>query len=296
VIVRRAGDVIPYVVGPVRALRDGTEEPIRVPDACPSCGGPLSSPKDEVAIYCFNADCPVQLVRLVEHFVGRTAMDIDTLGSKTAALFVENGLIRDVADLYSLTAEVLLALEGFKEKKVANLLAGIRTSKERPLARLLAALGIRGVGVAVAELLASRFRSLDALAAATLEDLEAVEGIGPHIAASLVGWFGNPSNHALVEKLTAAGVNLSALLPAIAPSKREPLAGLTFVLTGTLPTLTRSEAKAMIQQHGGKVTSSVSGRTSYLVVGERPGTKLAKAQRLGVAVLDEAGLRGLVSS
>jgi len=295
VIVKRAGDVIPYVVGPAPDLRDGTETLIEPPAVCPSCGEPVYRPEDEIAIYCLNAGCPAQLVRLVEYFVGRVAMDIESLGSKTAELLVEKGIIQDVADLYTLTADDLLPLEGFKEKKAANLLAGIEVSKQRPLSRLLAALGIRGVGVAVAELLASRFGSLDGLAVVTQEELEAVEGIGPHIATAVVEWFASPRNRQLVTKLRAAGVNMTAEGEAAIPEQARPLAGLTFVITGTLLTLSRKEAKALIEEQGGKVTGSVSGRTSYLVVGEKPGSKLVKAQKLGVPVLDEAGLRGLIS-
>ncbi|MBN1316370.1 MAG: NAD-dependent DNA ligase LigA, partial [Anaerolineales bacterium] len=198
VIVKRAGDVIPYVVGPVVELRDGTELPIEPPSVCPSCGEPVSQLDGEVAIYCTNAACPAQLVRLVEYFVSREAMNIENLGTKTAELLVEEGLIEDVADVYALGADALLKLEGFKEKKVENLLAGVAASKERPFSRLLAALGIRGVGVAVAELLAGRFGSLDALASARLDELEAVDGIGPHTAEAVVGWFSNAHNKKLV--------------------------------------------------------------------------------------------------
>jgi DNA ligase (NAD+) len=296
VIVKRAGDVIPYVVGPVVHLRDGTEKPITPPEVCPSCGEPVHQPEGEIAIYCVNAGCPAQLVRLVEYFVSRSAMDIETFGSRTAQMLVERGIVNDVADLYTLTADDLLPLEGFKEKKISNLLEGIEVSKQRPLARLLAALGIRGVGVAVAELLADRFGSLENLGKASLDDLQAVEGIGPHTAAAVVEWFGSPHNQILVEKLRRAGVNPVVAGLEAGPTRDQPLSGLTFVVTGTLAGLSRNEAKDLIEANGGKVTGSVSSKTSFLVVGDKPGSKLAKAQALGVPLLDEAALRSMVGS
>lgn len=294
VLVKRAGDVIPYVVGPVVQLRDGTEVPIEPPGLCPSCGEPVRKLDGEVAIYCVNAGCPAQLVRLVEYFVSRSAMDIDSLGSRTAQMLVDKGLVRDVADLYTLIPDDLLPLEGFKERKVANLLDGIEASKGRPLSRLVAALGIRGVGVAVAELLTDQFGTLDRLAQASLSELEAVGGIGPNIAGAVVEWFGSQHNQQLVKKLQQAGVNPAApQREAVAVGER-PLAGLTFVITGTLAGMSREEAKNLIEQNGGKTTSSVSSKTSYLVVGDKPGSKLSKAQALGVPALDEAGLLSLL--
>lgn len=294
VIVKRAGDVIPYVVGPVVELRDGNEKPVEPPVVCPSCGEPVSQIDDEVAIYCTNAACPAQLVRLVEYFVSREAMNIENLGTRTAELLVEKGYIRDVADIFSLNEDQILQLEGFKDKKAANLIAGILASKERPFSRLLAALGIRGVGVAVAELLADRFGSLDALASASMVDLEGVEGIGPHTAQAVVDWFSSPHNKLLVEKLRSAGLNLVKTVEA-GDIRELPLEGLSFVITGTLPTLSRNDAKELIEKHGGKVVGSVSARTNYLVVGEKPGSKLNNAQKLNVPILDEAGLLSLIS-
>lgn len=295
VIVRRAGDVIPYVLGPARDLRNGSEIPIIPPEVCPSCGGPLYRPEDGIAITCVNSDCPDQLVRRIEYFVGRGAMDIDGMGSKTVEVLVEQGLVRDVADLYTLAAGDLMQLEGFQEKKIANLLEGITASKNRPLARLLAALGIRGVGVAVAELLVDRIGSLERLASATREELEAVDGIGPHTAAAAVEWFANRDNQRLVAKLREAGLNMTAEKPA-APEQAQPLAGYTFVITGTLPTLSRQEAKVLIETYGGKVTGSVSAKTNYLLIGEKPGRKLAVAQELGITTLNEAEFRALIAS
>ncbi len=293
VIVKRSGEVIPYVVGPVVAARTGAERPIEPPKQCPACGAAVARDEGEVAYYCTNPACPERIARNIEYFVSRAAMDIEGLGERGVRQLLEAGLIQDEADLFTLKAEDLLPLEGFAEKKVQNLLASIQAAKERPLARLIAALGIRGVGSTVAELLAHHFHSIDALAAATQEELEALEGIGPHTARAVVEWFADPRNRRLIEKFRAAGVRLAD--EPTAPDTTPPtLAGLTFVLTGTLPHLKRNEAKALIETHGGKVSGSVSRKTSYLVVGENPGSKLAKAQALGVPTLDEAGLLALI--
>lgn len=292
VVVKRAGDVIPYIVGPIVDLRDGTEQPIQRPSRCPVCGEPAVQLPGEVAIYCENAACPAQLVRRVEYFAGRSAMDIDGFGTQTGALLAELGLIHDVADIYYLDREALLNIEGFRDKKVDNLLAGIAASTAQPPTRLLTALGIRFVGNVVAALLIDELGSIDALANASLEELQSIEGIGPQTAASVVDWFSHESNRALLEKLRAAGLQFAAARTS-APAEAQTLAGLTFVITGTLPTWSRDEATAFIQSHGGKVTGSVSKNTDYLVAGEAAGSKLAKAEALGVVVLDEAGLRDL---
>jgi DNA ligase (NAD+) len=292
VIVKRAGDVIPQIVGPIVDLRTGEEHPYGPPDRCPVCGEPVVRPPDEVAIYCANGACPAQLVRRIAYFASRGAMDIETLGERTAALLVERGLVEDVGDLYYLKEEDLLQLEGFAEKKAENLLAGIEGSKERPFSRVLTGLGIRYVGGTVAEILARHFGSVDALAAATVEELEAVEGIGPRIAGAVVDWFRRPRHRAIVEKLRRAGVRLAEEAPAEAA--RQPLAGLTFVITGAL-SRPRGEVAEMIEQHGGRVTGSVSRRTDYLIVGEDPGgTKVRRAQELGVEMIDEARLMKLI--
>jgi DNA ligase (NAD+) len=293
VIVKRAGEVIPQVLGPVLELRPPGTQPWQMPDRCPACGEPVERPEDEVATYCVNAACPAQLVRSVEYFVSRGAMDIEGFGIRQAELFVELGFVHDVADIYSLEAGQLLPLEGFAEKKVDNLLAAIETSKDRGPARLLAALGIQGIGVTVAQILIDRYHSLDALAAATHEEMEQIPGIGPKLAASIADWFERQTNRQVVAKLKAAGVRTEAEeVEALAP---QPLAGLTFVITGTLPTLSREQAKAFVEEHGGRVTGSVSGKTNYLVAGERAGSKLARAEKLGVPVLDEAALRAMVN-
>jgi len=291
VIVRRAGDVIPYVVGPVVAARTGAEQVYQMPKVCPSCGEPVVSPADEVAVYCINVACPEQRVRRVGYFAA--VMDIEGLGERTAQMLVECNLVQDAAGLYYLRREDLLPLEGFAEKSTDNLLAAIEASKDRPLAQVIAALGIRGVGSTVAQLLAQHYRSLDELAAASREELEGIEGLGPHTAGAIVEWFARPRNREFIERLRRAGVKLEQKAPA-APVEG-PLAGLTFVITGTLPTMSREEATRFIERHGGRVTSSVSRKTDYLVVGEAPGgTKYRKAQQLGVPMLDEARLLGMI--
>lgn len=293
VIVKRAGDVIPHIVGPVVDLRDGSEQVVERPARCPACDEPVVQLPGEVAIYCDNPACPEQLIRRVEYFVSRGAMDIGSFGYQTGVLLIEKGFIRDVADIYYLKRDDLLALEGFKEKKVDNLLAGIEASKEQPPERLLTALGIRFVGSVVAGLLIDAFGGIDEIAAASQTELEQVEGIGPQTAASVVTWFVQEHNRQLLEKLRQAGLKFTAERPA-AGEVTDTLAGLTFVITGTLPSMTRDEAKAFIERHGGKVTGSVSGNTDYLVAGESAGSKLAKAEKLNVPILDEAGLRALV--
>jgi DNA ligase (NAD+) len=291
VIVKRAGDVIPYIVGPIIDARDGSERPIERPERCPYCDEPVVKLPGEVAIYCENASCPEQLIRRVEYFVGRGAMDITTFGTQTSALLFDKGLIHDVADIYSLRREDLLGLEGYKEKKVDNLLAGIAASKEQPPERVLIGLGIRFVGSVVATLLLRAFGGLDELAAASEEELIQVEGIGPQIALSVAAWFDNDRNRELLEKLRAAGLRFT--VERERPAGAQPLAGLTFVITGTLPSLSRDEATDLIGRHGGKVTGSVSKNTDYLLAGEAAGSKLAKAQALGVQVIDEATLAAM---
>jgi len=285
VVVKRAGDVIPQVVKPILEKRPPDARPYRPPTTCPVCGEPLFFPQDEVAVFCINANCRAQLVRRVEYFVSRNAMDIEGFGIKNAELFVEKGFIEDIADVYYLERDKLLALEGFKEKKVDNLLRSIEASKSRPADRVLTALGIRFVGSEVAKLLTDHFGSIDAIAAAAPEELEAVEGVGPRIAASVVDWFRRPAHRQILRKLKKAGLQFTAKAKAAAPERR-PLEGLTFVITGTLP-VPRSEAKAAIEAAGGKVTGSVTGKTSYLLVGENPGgSKFRKAQALGTPQMD----------
>jgi DNA ligase (NAD+) len=295
VLVKRAGEVIPYVIGPVTEARTGKEMPYQPPRNCPACSQPVEHFEGEVAWFCVNAACPAQLVRNVEHFVSRGAMDIVGLGIKIVEQLIEEELVRDVADLYTLKKEQLLELEGFADKKADNLLNSINNSKNQSLARLITALGIHGVGEVMAGDLTRNFTDLDALAKAKVDDLQQIEGIGPNIAESIVDWFARSANQKVLKKLKAAGLwpegrggGLSALSGA--------LSGLTFVVTGTLPSLSRDGVKEFIESHGGKVTESVSRNTSYLVLGENPGSKLDKAKSLGVKIIDEAGLRKLTGS
>lgn len=289
VIVRRAGEVIPYVVGPVKDLRTGGERIFHMPDRCPACGEPVVKPEGEVAIYCVNAACPAQLVRRVEYFASRGAMDIERFGTKLAEQFVKEGLLKDVADFYYIEREDILALEGFAEKSTDNLLAAIEATKDRPLWRLITALGIRYVGSVVAEILTKHYPSIDSLMNATREELETIEGLGPRIAASVVEFFSRPRHLRIIEKLRRAGVRMEEKVKV--EEAPRTLEGLTFVITGTLPSMSRDEAKALIERYGGRVTGSVSGNTDYLVVGEEPGaTKYNKARDLGVPMIDEADL------
>jgi DNA ligase (NAD+) len=299
--IKRAGDVIPYVIGPIADLRTGAERPIELPTHCPSCGETVTRLEGEVAVTCDNPSCPAQLVRRVEFWVSRPAMDIQGLGTKIVEQLVEEGLIHDVADLYALAPEDLIPLEGFAETKAQNVVEAVQASRAQALERVLAGLGIQGVGVTVAGLLVEAYPSLASLAAASTEALTAIPGIGPRIAESVAQWFANPRNQQLVAKLDAAGVHTTAEPVGPdgaqqAPSAPQPLSGNTFVITGTLPSLSRSEATAMIEAHGGKVTGAVSGKTDYLLCGEKPGSKLRKAEQLGVAVIDEQTLRAMIGA
>lgn len=293
VLVKRAGEVIPKVLRPMLELRTGGEQPWQMPLTCPVCGEGLMRPPGEAATYCVNKACPAQLVRAVEYFVSRSAMDIESFGYKQAELFVEQGFIKDLADIYYLPWDEVAKLEGYKEKRIQNLRDGIEASKTRPVYRLLTALGIRFVGEVIAETLMAHFHALDALMQASRDELNALDGIGPRIAESVADFFALEPNRALVQKFAAAGVRVAEAAP-ITPVAALPLAGLTFVVTGTLPTWSREEAQAFIKAHGGKVTGSVSNSTNYLLVGENAGSKLAKAQTLGVAILGEDELRQMV--
>jgi DNA ligase (NAD+) len=296
VFVERRGDVIPKISRVVKDLRLGSERPVPPPTVCPGCGEPVIRPDSEVNYYCVNAACPDQLVRRVEYFTSRGAMDIEGLGSKGAEQFVREGLVSDVADLYYLDREQVLSLEGWAEKSTDALFAALEASKSRPLTRVLTALGIRGVGTTVAQLLVAHYPSLNALASAPVEELEAIEGLGPITAQRIVEWFQRPRHQEIIGKLRSAGVRLVEERENTGEETVEqPLTGLIFVITGTLPTLSRQDAKALIEAHGGQVTGSVSSKTSYLLVGESPGSKLRKAQSLGVPTIDEATLREIVA-
>jgi DNA ligase (NAD+) len=293
VVVKRAGDVIPQVVKPILNLRPPDSQPHQPPSQCPVCHEPTTYLKDDIALFCINTACPAQLVRQIEYFVSRSAMDIEGFGLKIGEQLANEGLIKDIADIYFLTREQLLALEGFADKRVDNLLVAISTSKNQPFERFLIGLGIRYVGSTVAGLIATAFPAIDLLSQATQEELEVIEGVGPRIAESIVEWIGRSTNQSLIEKFRRAGVTLEAISSPTDKNLLQSLAGLTFVITGTLPTWSRAEAKAFIQQYGGKVTGNVSTKTDYLVAGEKAGSKLNKAQNLRVAILDEAGLKKL---
>lgn len=291
VVVKRAGDVIPQVVKAILDLRPADSQLYQPPTRCPVCGEPTARLGEDVALFCINAACPAQLVRQIEYFVSRGAMDIAGFGIKVGEQLAAEGLLKDVADIYFLTREQLLRLEGFAAKKADNLLAAIEASKQQPYQRFLTALGIRYVGGVVSTVIANAFPSIDLLYQATQAELESVEGIGPRIAESIVAWFSRPANQTLIEKFRRAGVTLSIQRSNVQHSNA--LVGLTFVITGTLPIWSREEAAQFIEQHGGKVTDSVSKKTSYLVVGEKAGSKLSKAQSLGVPLLDEEKLKRL---
>ncbi len=296
VVVRRAGDVIPEVVGPVLAQRPARIRRWKFPKQCPACGQPLVRLEGEANRYCVNVDCPAQREQRLVHWAGRGAMDIEGLGEERVHQFVEAGLLEDAADVYVLTMEGLLPLERIGQKSAQLLLDGIETSKQRPLWRALVGLGINHVGPTAAQALARSFADLAAIAAASEAELTAIDGVGPIIASSIGKWFTIDRNRRLVERLGAAGVNLtgdpgSGSVDMIDDS----LTGLTFVLTGSLERRTRDEAAADIAARGGKVVNSVSKKTSYVVVGESPGSKLTKAEQLGVTILDEAGFENLLA-
>ncbi len=296
VIVQRAGDVIPQVVGPVVSRRTGNEQVFEMPKRCPVCDTPIVRPEGEAMSYCPNRKCPAQIFRLLVHFASRGAMDIEGLGESMAyqllnTQFEGEPLVKDLADVYSLNLEKLVSLERMGEKSAENLLAGIEASKQRPLANLLFALGLRHVGSETAELLAGHFGSIDAMANASLEELEAVPSIGPKTAQSVYEYFQDEENRALIAKLRDAGVKLEGPRA----SREGPLQGTTFVVTGSLSRWSRNEVEALIKRLGGAVTSSVSKKTGYVVAGESPGSKFVKAQELGLSILDEEGFMGLLS-
>ncbi len=296
VIVERAGEVIPQVVRSLPDKRTGRPRKFTMPKSCPVCHHEVVRPKGEASSYCVNARCPAQLTKLIEHFVSDRAMDIDGLGDKQVALFLDNGFIEDAADIFSLRErrDDLLVIDRMGETSVASLLAAIETSKAQPLARVLVALGIRFVGTEVAELLARRFGHVDGVIEAAQEDIEAVPGIGPKITASVVSYFSDESNRALIEKLRDAGVNLSD------GDRGEPeshiFEGMMFVVTGRLERFSRSEVQDRIKNLGGAVSGSVSKKTSYVVAGADAGSKLTAAQELDIEVLDEDGFLDLMET
>jgi len=306
VIVRRAGDVIPEVVGPVLAKRSGGAVPWVMPGNCPDCGAEIVRIEGEAVAHCTGMNCPSQRVERLFHFASRGAMDIEGLGYETIIALVEKGWVLDPGDFYALRAERLVELDGFATekdratgeqvpgKRTRNLLTAIEASKDRPVARLVTALGIRNVGVTTARALAKRFPSLDALASAPPEEIAEVEGVGEIVAGSVFEFFQQPTNRAVIDKLRAAGVRTADEVSP--PPAKGPLTGKTFVLTGTLPTLTREQATELIESAGGKVTGSVSKKTDYVLAGEGPGSKYDKAVALGVTIIGEDDLRALTGA
>jgi len=283
----RAGDVIPYVLGPVPEKRTGDEVPWQLPTVCPRCSGPVVRFGDDVASYCTNVSCPGRQLEGLVHFASKEAMDIDGLSYARIQQLLDAAYVHDVADLFDVTVEQLVALERFGAKSAEQLVAAIATAKQQPLSRLLFALGIRHVGAQAAQLLARQFGSLDAMRAASPEQLGMVRGIGDTIAESVAEYFADPTARALLDRLRARGVRTDE---PHAVQAEGPLTGATIVLTGTLPTLSRGEATALIERAGGRVTSNVSKKTTFVVAGDEAGSKLDKARELGVPVLDEAEL------
>ncbi|MQG02717.1 MAG: NAD-dependent DNA ligase LigA [SAR202 cluster bacterium] len=295
VVIERAGEVIPQIVRSNELLRDGSESRFVMPSECPSCGGQTSRNINEAALYCTNASCPAQLVRLVEHFVSKSSMDIDGMGGKLGVALINNDLIFDVADIYTLRSEHLLDMDRMAERSTSNLLDAIENSKKRPLSRLLTALGIRHVGTEVADSLADRFGDIDNLIAASEEELLAIPAIGPKIVQSVSEYFSSDSNRKVLDKLKQAGVNTKngGIEPSSKPIQ-QILTGLRFVVTGRLENFSRSDIQDLIKQLGGSVSSSVSSRTNYLVAGDDAGSKLSDAARLGIVILTEDDFNAMV--
>ena len=294
VTIEKSGEIIPKVLKVVESRRTGAEKRFRMPKTCPVCGGVVSRPEGEVVARCVAADCTAQLKARLLHFASRRAMRIEGLGDALAEQFVQTKLVRDVADLYALTLEQVAGLERMAEKSASNLLAQIEASKARDLPQLVYGLGIRHVGERTAAILARNFRTLERLSAATVEELDEIPEIGLTVAESVHDWFADEGNRALCERLRAAGVRTELASGAEAITD-EAFAGKQFVLTGRLETMTRDEARALVEARGGRVTSSVSKKTDYVIAGEEAGSKLDKARELGLHVLDEAAFKALLS-
>ncbi|MFA7191287.1 MAG: NAD-dependent DNA ligase LigA, partial [Dehalococcoidales bacterium] len=298
VIVQRAGDVIPQIVGPVPGKRPQNTRPFSLEEklkdhfsgkpVCPECGSEISRPEGEVMYYCPDAACPAQAEQRIEHFASREAMDIRGIGENLSVALFRKGLVQDFADLYYLTAEDLMRLDNMGEKSTANIINAIEGSKKPPLERLVYGLGIRHVGSETAGLLVKQFKNLDRLMEAGIDKLSQIPGIGPRIAESIVAFFNNPANRQIIEKLKHAEV-----IPPEnedRPSEEMPLNGLEFVITGRLNQFTREEAEERIRALGGSAKSDVTRKTNFLVAGEAPGSKLQKARKLGIKEIDEAAL------
>jgi DNA ligase (NAD+) len=293
VLVQRAGDVIPEIVQPIVDLRSGGEEPVAMPSHCPSCGHTLVREEGEAALRCVNAHCPAQRLRSLMHFTGKTGMDIEGLGKKAMAQLFAEKLVADIPDIFALQAETLAGLDGWARKSAENAVAAIAASRSASLARLLSALGIRHVGEVTAALLEERFQTRENLMAASLEELLTVEGIGEQVAASIRDYFGDPAVRQMLARLSGLGV---------APGKRVahqqgvlPLRGAVLLFTGSLSTFSRDEAKEIVKKLGGQVSSSLSRKVTHLVCGDKPGSKLQKAEELGITILDEKEFQQLIS-
>ncbi|MBQ1950464.1 MAG: NAD-dependent DNA ligase LigA [Clostridia bacterium] len=289
VAMRKAGDIIPEVVRVVSHVPDGV--PYRLPERCPSCGMPVIREEDEADLRCVNPACPAQRLRNLIHFTSKDAMDIDGLGPAVLELLVREGVIEQPYDLYAIKREQIACLEGLGEKSADNLLASLENSKDNDLFRVIYALGIRHIGQKAAKLLAARFGTLDAIMVASVDEIATIDGFGAVMAHSVAAFFALEPSRRLVEQLRLAGINMTCK----SEQKDARFAGMTFVLTGTLPTLKRSEATALIEQHGGKASGSVSKNTTYVLAGEEAGSKLLKAQQLGIPILDENAFVALLS-
>jgi DNA ligase (NAD+) len=292
--IEKSGEVIPKVLNVVTSRRTGEEKSFEFPKECPVCGGVVSRPEGEVVSRCVAADCPAQLKRSLLHYASRRAMRIEGLGEALVEQLVQKHLVRDVADLYALKPEEVSGLERMAEKSASNLLAQVEASKARDLPQLVYGLGIRHVGERTAAILARHFRSLEALKNASVEQIDAIHEIGLTVAESVRDWFGDEGNVRLCERLRAAGVRTEIAAGAVGERADEAFAGKQFVLTGRMETLTRDEARALIEARGGRVTSTVSKKTDYVVAGEEAGSKLDKAQALGLNIIDEAALRAML--
>ena len=295
VMIEKSGEIIPKVLSVITSKRTGTEKPFRPPKNCPVCGGLISRPEGEVVARCVAADCTAQLLGTLIHFASRRAMRIEGLGVVLAEQLIDQKLVKDVGDLYTLTLEQIVSLPRMAKKSATNLLSQIEASKQRDLSNLIFALGIRHVGERTAGILAFEMGSLDRLMDATVEELDAIPEIGLTVAESVHDWFNDEGNRALCDRLRAAGVKTKAP-PRSTGVPDERFAGKQFVLTGTLETYTRDEARAMIEARGGRVNSSVSKKTDYVVAGEAAGSKLDKAQSLGVTVIDESAFKNMLDS
>jgi DNA ligase (NAD+) len=290
----RAGEVIPQLLGPVRDRRTGSEKAFAMPKRCPACHQPVERPPDEVMSYCVNPACPGRIYEGLVHFASREAMDIRGLGGERIRQLLDAGLVRDVADLYTITPAQLVQLERFAKQSAGQLVQAIEASRQKPLSCLLFGLGIRHVGKTVAVTLARRFGNIDALAGADFDTVEAIPGVGETIALAVTDWFRHSKNRELVDRLRAAGVNLKEL--DAGPGRDGPLSGKTLVLTGTLPNLKRSEARALIEAAGGRVVDAVSRNVDTVVAGDEAGSKLEKARQLALEIIDETELRRRVKA